>query len=731
MTIGQRVTRALLTSMVLAAVAGCREESVVSERTAPEHSVQTNLVPCPHCGLARLINTESEGGESGWTDHQIRRWFGPPIPGAWALRLSGLRSRSIACFAEGTPQDVVEFHERAMWAELGPLAYFLAGRWSGSQGGPRVITWSFAPDGVSIPSGVGEPVANSELFSRMDALFGSRALWISKFQECFDRWSQLTGITYTHITFSGNDWDDGAGWGSGGSADRGDVRISMKNIDGAFNILAYNNFPASGGDMVIDRSESWASSANNYLFFRNTVMHEHGHGIGLFHVCPVTNTKLLEPFLSTAFDGPQHDEVRAGQRHYGDPFEPDNTAAEATDLGVLSAETLLNVGTVPPPSLGANTTLLSIDADAEQDWFRFNLAVRGDLTITVTPKGLNYDSSPQQGSNCTSGNFVNSLSVANLSLELIDSGGVTVLASAVSNPIGMPEVLSYAAESTGDYYVRVFESPTHGPTESQLYELTIQFATCSASRMITNCFDGQFCNGNEFCDNGNCRAGTPPCGDLGCSNAIASCVARQPGGEPDGEMKNRWISFSPDNGSGNTGYRVEMTASTKFPGSVGVVGWVGTPIAAAGEFYARVVDEANAHFSATWPPVVHVGDCEIVPAATYQLRGMLQGANSSVAANFSAPRSLNTVPEPFPKKWGDVAGQFFFVSWTPPDGICNFNDVVAALERFTGDPEAPHVTWVDVHDEVPNFLLNITDVFLIVKAFQGNEYPFTDPGACP
>ena len=64
--------------------------------------------------------------------------------------------------------------------------------------------------------------------------------------------------------------------------------------------------------------------------------HEHGHGVGLLHVCPINNTKLMEPFLNTNFDGLRHDEVRGGQRHYGHADEQNDTAATATDLGTIN-----------------------------------------------------------------------------------------------------------------------------------------------------------------------------------------------------------------------------------------------------------------------------------------------------------------------------------------------------------------------------------------------------------
>ena len=644
---------------------------------------------------------------------------------------------AITCFAPGTAEHIVEAHNQRMLAELGPLAYNLGSRWSGGQGNPRHLFWSFVPDGVFIPSGVGEPGAVSELFSRMDTLFsGNRALWISKFQESFDRWSALTGITYTFVDNGVDDWDDGSGWGTAGNGTtRGDVRIGMKPIDGGSNVLAYNNFPP-GGDMVLDRSENWASASNNFRFLRNILLHEHGHGIGMFHVCPITQTKLMEPFLATNFDGPQHDDVRGAQRHYGDPFEPDNTFAEANDLGMLVSGNTLTVGTVPAPSLGTNTALLSIDGDAVQDWFTFNIAAAGDLTITVTPKGHNYDSSSQLGNgSCDSGNFINSLSVANLRFELIDADGSTVLVTVANEPVGVAEVLDYAATIPGDYYIRVLEGnqPGESPTQSQLYELTVHYFSCVSD---VSCDEGLFCNGEETCDSGNCLAAAGACPGVDCSEATQECVAL-PAQAVFDDPKNRYLTFSPNPGTGMTGYRLDLIASFAYPGSVGTVGWVGTPVEqgcpgnCSGIFVSRVVDEASAHFSDSWPAVLHLGDCEVIPASAYELRGMLQGANPGDPQSYSQPLEVGTVPPPLPREWADVAGAFLFGVWAGPDGVTNFNDVSAALQAFQGLASAPPIVWVDVHSEVPNYVANFADVFEIIRAFQGIPYPFSDPALCP
>lgn len=413
--------------------------------------------------------------------------FGPGPSLEFYKMFFGPRDTSIgvatACFAPGTDEHVMAYvNEQEL---IDPIErYQLSGRWSGAQGTPRALTWSFVPDGLIISGGVGEAATASDLFARLDSLFaaqGGRATWINRFQLCFDRWSQLCGVTYTRITVGGNDWDDNAVWGSSGAAGlRGDIRLSMHNIDGGSGILAYNYFPANG-DMVLDRSESWGSSSNVNRFLRNTIMHEHGHGLGISHVCPVSGTKLMEPFLNTGFDGLRLDEIRAGQRHYGDPSESNDSAGAATNIGTLVIGTPITKGTpLPNPPAGTsptNSSTLSIDANAKTDFFKFHVDSAMQARVTVTPQGLTYLSGPQNGDgSCSAGTSVNSLAIADLAVDIIGTDGVTVLGTANATAAGSAETLSNVALSgTGDYYMKVYEA--NSPTESQLYTFTLSACT--------------------------------------------------------------------------------------------------------------------------------------------------------------------------------------------------------------------------------------------------------------
>ncbi len=409
----------------------------------------------------------------------------PWLPGA-ADQVTASMIPVMACWHPDTPptaQEQAEFEQR-LFGQL--LQYNVGDRWTstatnggavGSEGEPITITWSFVPDGLSITSnGVGEGTQNSTLFAQMDMKFGNnRALWIQRFTESFNRWGALTGVNYTRVRQGTNEWDDGATWGSLGNnavaTTRGDVRICMKNFGGGGGVLAYNSFP-NDGDMVIDSSENWGSSANNHRFLRNTVMHEHGHGLGFNHVCPSNGTKLMEPALATNFDGPQQDDIRAGHRNYGDPSEPDNTFSTAVLRGALNNAQTLTIGTVPSPAV-ANATILSIDRDGEQDWHRVTLNQPSLVTATVTPVGTTYDDQPQSGG-CPTGNPLAALSVANLRLQIVASNGASVIAVAEGNAAGTNEVLTQILQPAGDIFVRVTETGTPTTGESQLYRLTVQ-----------------------------------------------------------------------------------------------------------------------------------------------------------------------------------------------------------------------------------------------------------------
>ncbi len=328
-----------------------------------------------------------------------------------------------------------------------------------AQGDAVALTWSIIPDGTSMPAqSVDDTTCNSNLIATMNATYGNGP-WQAEIAEVFAEWATNTANTYVQVS------DDGAAWPNspGVTGLRGDVRIGGCTIDGNFGILAYNFFP-SNGDMKIDATDSFYTADILNDGFHNVIAHEHGHGDGLQHVCPVNETKLMEPFVSFAFTGLQHDDIRGGQRQYGDTREivsnPNDSAAAASNLGT--------------PTLGVpvNTTGVSIDDNGDQDWFRFTVAASTQLNASVSPVGSTYLEGPQNGDgSCTAGTNLNSLAIHNLGFEVRDSNGTTVLATGNTNGVGLAETLSnIALGAAGTKYIRVFGDATDN---IQLYTLQL------------------------------------------------------------------------------------------------------------------------------------------------------------------------------------------------------------------------------------------------------------------
>jgi hypothetical protein len=370
--------------------------------------------------------------------------------------LCPLSPPAAVCFAPGTPPEYMAEWQARMdgW---GHLDYRIGERWertatnnqTGSRGTPITLTYSFVPDGIAVYNG-----RPNVLFARMNALFGSPAVWQAKFAQAFQDWSRVCGIHYVQVT------DDGAAWPDtrGILGSRGDVRIAAAPIDGQWNALALDYYP-DYGDMLLDADEGWSAPAQNYIFLRNIVRHEHGHGFGLAHVCPSNNSKLMELYYSSAFDGPQHDDIRGAQRNYGDRYEDNDNAAAATRLGIVMGDTAF--------------APLSLDGSNDIDFYKFSIPAGQGFSLVLNPDGRQYREGPEVGGECGEDALINSLDDLNLNLQLYNASGSTLLAESAAHPAGEAEqIYHYMVPPAGDsFMVRITGT---GTNEVQLY--TLQFS---------------------------------------------------------------------------------------------------------------------------------------------------------------------------------------------------------------------------------------------------------------
>ncbi|MHC4695393.1 MAG: M28 family metallopeptidase [Planctomycetota bacterium] len=218
---------------------------------------------------------------------------------------------------------------------------------------------------------------------------------------------------------------------------------------------------------------------------------------------------------------------------------------------------------------------------------------------------------------------------------------------------------------------------------------------------------------------------------------------------PHDTKKNRYISFAPYDNAQEVAFKVELTAGPSAPL---IVGWVAEPFDPSCEdeygtpngdpcesvdYVARIASEAvYRHWNES---VVHVGDCETIPVATYAVWATLDGVV------FSPPLELATIKKPGTRYYGDVVGTGTgdlppLPGFTGPNRAVNVTDVQAFLLTVQG-PTSPsvHTTWVDMHGleegSPPNFILNVSDLQRILFGIEGFTYTATpgqlNPADCP
>jgi len=189
-------------------------------------------------------------------------------------------------------------------------------------------------------------------------------------------------------------------------------------------------------------------------------------------------------------------------------------------------------------------------------------------------------------------------------------------------------------------------------------------------------------------------------------------------------LKNRYITIDPTADKANFGkefaIRVTLTESLEFSAAEGMTWWVGEPDE---NCLAGLVDSGSTR---NWDAcqALHIGDCGIVPVSEYTV--------VNVDFDGDSPTSLVVLTGRKPvdnKWWGDLIGNYDGMVWSQPQGTNNKDDVVAVLKtfQFLNTLSATPIPITDIHPRVPNRIVNIDDVFVALKSFQGFKYPFGCP----
>ncbi len=363
-------------------------------------------------------------------------------------------------------------------------AFVLHSRWTttasgvaGPVGSPLTLTWSLVPDGTTIADN-----GPSNLISMLDTSFGAgpggddltQRPWFTYFAESFGRWNELSGVQFV---YEPNDDRSTLTTSNGMLGVRGDVRLGGVYVDGNLGTLAYTFYP-NDGDMVLDTADSgtFANSASDYLKLRNILTHELGHAIGLDHVKSSDGAFLMETDLTTAFDGPQLDDICGLQWYYGDALEKSNdgagngTAGLATDLGAILPEQAVTVGADAGPDLVVSATdvdFVSITNADDLDFYSFTVSQPLDLSAVLTPLGGVFHQAPVGSSE----SLYDASAQNDLSLVIFGSDGTSALA-ADGGPGEVESLSGLSLPAAGRYFAQV-----SGASDNlQLYRLDLSVA---------------------------------------------------------------------------------------------------------------------------------------------------------------------------------------------------------------------------------------------------------------
>lgn len=348
-------------------------------------------------------------------------------------------------FAPFTP----EAHKQAVLAGFaGGPDYRVQTRWSttasgptGARGNPITLTWSLPADGITISGGGSLGSGPNTMRASLAARFGSLSAGIQRIQDSLNYWSYYAGVTYVYEPNDSGAWPNSAGV----LGVRGDVRIVAYQMTST-GVVAFNYFP-NGGDMALNTR--FATSWNNFNFFTNAITHENGHGLGFDHVGPINRTKLMEAQLATNFTGPQHDDIRAGNRNYGDVLEKNDSPDRATYLGGIYDGLFIGE--------------LSLDDRLEQDWLLLETVGGANFLLQLTPSGFSYLEGPQSGPF----NPIDSSSISRLGVVAYDSS-FNLIGYGEASVLG-ETVYAEIAPTPGDPYIYLQVFAPSGQTATQLY----------------------------------------------------------------------------------------------------------------------------------------------------------------------------------------------------------------------------------------------------------------------
>jgi hypothetical protein len=126
--------------------------------------------------------------------------------------------------------------------------------------------------------------------------------------------------------------------------------------------------------------------------------------------------------------------------------------------------------------------------------------------------------------------------------------------------------------------------------------------------------------------------------------------------------------------------------------------------------------------------MVHVYDGAIIPGGTYEVRTITEACDLADPTDYSVmlPVQLSAI--------GDIVGDCGVQPCTSPNGVIDFVDISATVEKFKNQPTAPTKARTDVvggniTDPIPDRKVDFVDISYVVEAFRSVAPPPPGPPA--